>query len=233
MFKKFISYAATAVIGFMLAACSGSSDSASDTLVIKKPTKATTVLVFGDSISQGYGVNTAGISYQQITPGNTYTELLRNRLQSENMAQFAPITVINASIGSEYTDEAALRLPGLLAQYHPTHVLLAHGTNDVGSDVPFDIISNNMRYMINLVYGAGAKPLLADVTFVRYGIDTANAHSKMTVDLSNATGAAYVPLLKGVVGDAKYYLPDGFHLNDLAQATMMSNLWNVLIPLFD
>jgi acyl-CoA thioesterase I len=232
MLKINLKYIFAAALSLALIACS---DSPSPEVipVFKKPTKATTILIFGDSISQGYGTNNIGVVYQQVTPGNTYTELMRNRIQNENIAQFAPVTVINESLGSEYTDEAAYRLPSLLAQYRPTHVLLAHGTNDAGSDVPNYVISNNLNVMINQVYAAGAKPLLADVTFTRYGIDTANAYSQMIVNLAAATGAAYVPILKGVQGNPTYYLTDGVHLNDLAQSFLLNNVWNVLIPLLD
>jgi acyl-CoA thioesterase I len=229
LFKKFISIA---FVAFFVAACTDATNI--DVIpVAKKPTKATTILIFGDSISQGYGTNNIGVVYQQVTPGNTYTELLRAKILTDKINQYAPVTVVNASLGSEYTDEAAYRLPGLLAQYQPTHVLLAHGTNDAGSDVPNYVISNNLNVMINQVYAAGAKPLLADVTFTRYGADTANAYSKMIVNLAAATGAAYVPLLKGVLGNPTYYLTDGVHLNDSAQPFLLNNLWNVLIPLFD
>jgi acyl-CoA thioesterase I len=229
LFKKFI------VIVFLALSVVACSDSTSldEIQVVKKPTKTTTILIFGDSISQGYGTSISGVVYQQVTPGKTYAELLYAKILTENINQYASITVINASLGSEYTDEAAYRLPGLLAQYQPTHVLLAHGTNDAGSDVPNYVISNNLNVMINQVYAAGAKPLLADVTFTRYGIDTANAYSKMIVDLAASSGATYVGLLKGIAGNSTYYLTDGVHLNDLAQPFMLNNLWEKLNPLFD
>jgi acyl-CoA thioesterase I len=229
MFKKIIFIA---FVTLSIAACSGGS-TLEAVSAYKKPTTATTILIFGDSISQGYGTNNIGVVYQQVTPGRTYAELLLSKIQAENINQFAPVTVINASLGSEYTDEAAYRLPGLLAQYSPTHVLLAHGTNDAGSDVPNYIISNNLNVMINQVYAAGAIPLLADVTFTRYGIDTANAYSKMIVDLATSTSATYVGLLRGIAGNSTYYLPDGVHLNDLAQPFILNNLWEKLNPLFN
>jgi acyl-CoA thioesterase I len=232
MFIKLFRLVFTAFLCLIMIACSGNGSN-SEPLIIKKPTKATTILVFGDSISQGYGTSAYGVVYEQITPGNTYTELLRNRLQTENMAQFAPITVINASLGSEFTDDALLRLPALLAQYKPTHVLLAHGTNDSGSDEPNSYISNNLRTMIVMAQNSGAKALIADVTFSLYGSAFAKSYSDMIVSLAATSGATYVGILNGVLANPKYYLPDGFHLNDLAQPIMMNNLWNVLIPLFD
>lgn len=229
MFKNLLKLVILFAAILSLAAC-GDSTSTTD---VKKPTKQTVILVFGDSISQGYGTSIVGIQYQQITPGRTYAELLRARIQSENLAEFATINVINASLGSEYTDEAMYRLPSLLAAYRPTHVLLAHGTNDAGSDLPNSYISGNLSAMVSMVKNSGAKPLLADVTFTRYGSDFATAYSQMIVNTANVTGATYVALLNGVLGNPSYYLSDGVHLNDAAQPIMMNNVWDKLIPLLD
>lgn len=229
MFKNLLKFVATLAAVLSLAAC-GDGDSS---VAVQKPIKPTVILVFGDSISQGYGTNIVGIQFQQVTPGKTYTELLRQRIQSENLAEFATVNVINGSLGSEYTDEAIDRLPSLLAAYKPTHVLLAHGTNDAGSDLPNSLISGNLSTMVNMVKNSGAKALLADVTFSRYGTDFANAYSQMIVNTANVNGATYVNLLSDVLGNPSYYLSDGVHLNDAAQPIMMNNVWDKLIPLLD
>lgn len=215
-----------------MASCGGSSGT-SETFVVKKVTKPTVVLVFGDSISQGYGTSAYGVVYQQVTPGNTFTELLRNKIQTESISQNAPVTIINASLGSEFTGDAIYRLPALLSQYKPNYVLLAHGTNDAWTDLPNDYISGNLNTMVNMAQNSGAKVLLVDVTFSLYGVDFGNAYSRMVQSLAAATGSTYVNLLNGVLGNAKYYLDDGVHLNDLAQPIMMKNVWDQLIPLFN
>ena len=86
-----------AVVALSVAACSDSTSTDVISTSSKKPTKAATILIFGDSISQGYGTNNAGIVYQQVTPGKTYAELLRAKIVAENINQYAPVTVINAS----------------------------------------------------------------------------------------------------------------------------------------
>lgn len=70
-------------------------------------------MIYGDSISQGYGINIYGEYFQQITPGNTFAELLRQRIKNENLDEFASITVINESLGGEFTSEAVARLPSV------------------------------------------------------------------------------------------------------------------------
>jgi acyl-CoA thioesterase I len=233
MFKTLLKSCAVLAFTLFIVSCGSGTATGSDIFVVKKATKPTVVLVFGDSISQGYGTSAYGNVYQQVTPGNTYVELLRQGIQTAKIGELAPVTIINASLGSEFTADAIARLPALLAQYKPTHVLLAHGTNDAWTDLPNSYISNNFGIMVDMVKNSGAKVFLVDVTFSLYGTEFANAYSNMVLSLANATGSTYINLLNGVFGNSKYYLGDGVHLNDSAQPTMMKNVWDQLIPTFD
>lgn len=228
LFKLVLVFAAS----FLIAACGDSSSSSSSSAAVK-PKKPTVILVFGDSTSQGYGIELYGTYYEHVTPGRMYADLLRGRLESENINEFAPVTVINASLGSEFTSQALDRLPTLLAVYQPTHVILAHGTNDAGSGYPNSYISGNFSTMISMVKNSGAKAMLADVTFTRYGTEFANAYSQMVFNTALVTGATYIPILNGIQGNPSYYLSDGFHQNEAAQPIMMNNVWDKLIPLLE
>jgi acyl-CoA thioesterase I len=230
LFKSFLAFAAV----ISIAACSGGG-SDTGTVAINKPKKATLILVLGDSTSQGYGVEKFGEYYEDVPPGKMYADLLRNRLINEKMDEFAPITVINASLGSEFAFEAADRLPQLLSTYKPTHVMLAHGTNDARAQIPLSEISNTFIGMINMVKNSGAKPLLADMTLTVYGLDYANAYSQMIKDTAFKAAATYVPIIEGIIFKPQYVLNDGYgyHYNETAQPLMMNNVWNKLIPLFE
>lgn len=230
IFTTFFKLILVLAAGLLMAACA---DSSSSTTAVVKPKKNTVVLVFGDSTSQGYGIEMLGTYYEHVTPGKMYPDLLRARLASENVGEFASVTVINASLGSEFTNQALDRLPSLLAVYRPTHVILAHGTNDAGSGLSNAYISGNFSTMISMVKNSGAKALLADVTFTRYGTEYANAYSQMVFNTALVTGATYIPILNGIQGNPAYYLTDGFHQNEAAQPIMMSNVWDKLIPLFE
>lgn len=230
LFKSFLAIAAV----ISIAACSGGG-SDSGAVTVNKPKKSTLILVLGDSTSQGYGIEKFGEYYEDVPPGKMYADLLRNRLINEKVDEFAPITVINASLGSEFAFEAADRLPQLLATYKPTHVILAHGTNDARAVIPLSDISDTFIGMINMVKNSGAKPLLADMTLTVYGIDYANAYSKMIKDTAFKAAATYVPILEGIIFKQQYVLNDGYgyHYNETAQPLMMNNVWNKLIPLFE
>ena len=71
-------------------------------------------MVLGDSTSQGYGIELHGTYYENIPPGKMYADLLLNKLKSETMDEFAPITVLNVSLGSEFGYSSLERIPTLL-----------------------------------------------------------------------------------------------------------------------
>lgn len=231
MFKTFLNRVFLIASTCALIACGGGSPiDETTTFTITKPKQPVVILVYGDSISQGYGINIYGEYFQQVTPGNTFSELLRLRIKNEKLDEFASVTVINDSLGGEYSGEAVARLPSVLAYHRPTHVVLAHGANDVGGQVPLSTISNNFITMINMAKGNGAKVLLADVTPSLFGIDFANNYSKMVSDTAYLSAATYVPLLKNVFGNPAYLYPDGVHFRDSAQNIILNNLWEKLVP---
>ncbi|MDG1165594.1 MAG: GDSL-type esterase/lipase family protein, partial [Porticoccaceae bacterium] len=75
-------------------------------------TYGSTLLVLGDSLSAGYGVN----------QGKGWVALLRNDLGDDH-------TVINGSISGDTTGGGLNRLPLLLEKFSPDYVLLELGGN--------------------------------------------------------------------------------------------------------
>lgn len=223
----------TLVVAASIAACGD--DPIVGTIAIKQPKKPTVILIFGDSTSQGYGIEKFGTYYEDVPPGKMYADLLRNRIKQEKIDAFAPVTVINESLGSEFAFEAIDRLAYVLAVYKPTHVLLAHGTNDARAALPFSDISSTFLTMINLVKGSGAKPMLADMTLTVYGREYANGYSQMVKQTAFTGAATYVPIVEDIIFNPIYVLNDGYgyHYNELAQPFMMNNVWNKLIPLLE
>jgi lysophospholipase L1-like esterase len=228
MFKFFTKIVFLVTLIFTITACAPDDETMSTE--ITKPKKPVVILVFGDSISQGYGINIYGDYIQQVTPGNTYTELLRNRVKTEKLDEFASVTVYNDSLGGETAMEATGRLQGVLAYYSPTHVVLAHGTNDAASNVALSTISSHFNNMINIAKGNGVKVLLADIPLNVRGADYAAQYSAMIKNTAVSQAVTYVPLLKGVTFNSTYYHPDGVHPKDSAQNLMQNNLWEAWLP---
>jgi acyl-CoA thioesterase-1 len=221
-----------------IAACGdgGTETSAgTNTVTIKQPKKPTVIMVFGDSTSQGYGVEKFGEYYEDVPPGLMYADLLRNRLKAEKIDAFASITVINESLGSEFAFEAIDRLAYVLAVHQPTHVILAHGTNDARAAFPLSEISDDFLTMINMVRASGAKPLLADMTLTVRGMAYAAEYSNMVKQTAFIGAATYVPIVEDIIWNPKYVLNDGYgyHYNADAQPFMMNTVWKYIMPLFE
>jgi acyl-CoA thioesterase I len=235
LFRSLLASAAVVAAMLLTACADGGSVADSNASPFVQPKKATVILVFGDSTSQGYGYEKFGTYYEDVPPGKMYADLLRNRLKAEKIDAFAPVTVINESLGSEFAFESISRLSYVLAVYKPTHVLLAHGTNDARAQIPLSDMSNNFITMINMVRNSGAKPLLADMTLTVYGKDYGDAYSKMVRDTAFIAAATYVPIVENIIYKPQYVLNDGYgyHYNETAQPLMMINVWNKLIPLLE
>lgn len=78
---------------------------------------AKTILVVGDSLSAGYGIN----------PEQGWVALLQKRLDQDDPKRHK---VINASVSGETTSGALARLPKLLQTYKPQVMIVELGGND-------------------------------------------------------------------------------------------------------
>jgi acyl-CoA thioesterase I len=223
-----------AAAAIVITACGGG-DGSDNTVTIVQPKKATVIMVFGDSTSQGYGVEKYGEYYEDVPPGLMYADLLRNRIKAEKIDAYAPVTVINESLGSEFAFESLNRLAYVLAVHKPTHVLLAHGTNDARSAFPLSEISDDFLSMINMVRASGAKPMLADMTLTVRGKAYAAEYSTMVKQTAYIGGATYVPIVEDIIWNPKYVLNDGYgyHYNVDAQPFMMNTVWKYIMPLLE
>ena len=84
--------------------------------VCATPAAARTLLVYGDSLSAGYG----------LPRDKAWVSLLAERLKQEK----TDYTVANVSISGETTLGGLKRINATLAQHKPAIVLLALGAND-------------------------------------------------------------------------------------------------------
>ena len=74
------------------------------------------LLILGDSLSAAYG----------LRQEEGWVSLLQNTWRDENI----PIDIVNAAVSGETTDGGLARLPRLLTQHQPSHVLIELGGND-------------------------------------------------------------------------------------------------------
>ena len=91
---------------------------------------ASTILVLGDSLSAEYG----------LRRGSGWVALLEQKLRSESISA----QVVNASISGDTTSGGRSRLPALLEQHKPSHVIIELGGNDALRGLPLQMTQDNL-----------------------------------------------------------------------------------------
>ncbi len=177
------------------------------------------VLVVGDSLSAEYG----------IARGSGWVALMQQRLQKAQ----AGATVINASISGDTSSGGRTRLPALLAEHKPTHVVIELGSNDALRGLPLQMTRDNLTAMVRAARGSGAQVLLVGMRMPpNYGRNYTQEFEAMFASLAKAEGAALVPFLLAGVADASdaasLFQDDRIHPNARAHPIIVDNVWPVL-----
>ncbi|WP_119286734.1 arylesterase [Azohydromonas sediminis] len=178
-----------------------------------------TVLVVGDSLSAEYG----------LPRGRGWVALLEQRLAREKIAA----RVVNASISGDTTSGGRSRLPALLAEHRPTHVVIELGGNDALRGLPLAMTRDNLVAMVRAARAAGARVLLVGMQVPpNYGRRYADEFAALFGEVAKAEGAALVPFLLAGVADGPdptaLFQPDRIHPNADAQPIMLDNVWPAL-----
>jgi acyl-CoA thioesterase-1 len=179
---------------------------------------APVILVFGDSISAGFGID--------VTHG--WVQLLAQKISAEGYG----FRVVNASVSGETTVGGLARLPRALTTHHPDIVLLELGGNDGLRSLPTRAAHDNLEQMIRQVRAARAQPVLLGMRMPpNYGERYTTAFQEMYHDLAMQYHVPLVPfLLEKVAGDASLMQADGLHPTQAAQPLLLDTVWPVLIP---
>ncbi len=177
------------------------------------------MLVVGDSLSAEYG----------LPRGRGWVALLEQRLAREKIAA----RVVNASISGDTTSGGRSRLPALLAEHRPTHVVIELGGNDALRGLPLAMTRDNLVAMVRAARAAGARVLLVGMQVPpNYGRRYADEFAALFGDVAKAEGAALVPFLLAGVADGSdptaLFQPDRIHPNADAQPIMLDNVWPAL-----
>ena len=186
-------------------------------MVIHGVARADTVLILGDSISAGYGL-------EKLEYG--WVELLRARLAGRGW------TVANASISGETSAGGLLRLDGLLQHYKPAVVVLELGANDGLRGQPPRQLEANLGEMILRSRAVGAKPILLGMKIPpNYGKRYADQFEQVFAKVAHDHEVPFVPfLLDGVGGQNHLMQADGLHPNRNAQGILLGLVWEKLGP---
>jgi acyl-CoA thioesterase-1 len=174
------------------------------------------IVVIGDSLSSGYGLNGAA----------SWVTLLDRRLSDEGYEY----DVVNASIAGDTSAGGLSRLPRLLELHEPALVVIELGGNDGLRGQPVGNLRRNLEQMIELVKASGAAVLLTGIQIPpNYG----PLYTQQFSELYPVLAAEYqVPLvdflMDGVALNDHLMQADRIHPNADGQPFMLDNVWHVL-----
>ena len=181
---------------------------------------APVILVFGDSISAGYGLT-------HTEPG--WVELLKTKLTSAGYGY----QVVNASVSGETTAGGLARLPRALDTHHPKIVILELGGNDGLRALPVQQMRANLARMTELSAAAGAQVLLLGMKMPpNYGPDFTARFEAVYAEVAREHKAALLPfLLADIALTPAMMQGDDIHPNAQGQPLLLNNVWPALKPL--
>lgn len=177
------------------------------------------LLVLGDSLSAGYGLNA----------GEGWVHLLEQKIASQGLPQ----AVVNASVSGETTAGGLARLPALLDRHKPALVLVELGGNDGLRALPVKAMRSNLERIAALSAQAGARAVLVEMRIpANYGPAYTEAFAAAFGEVARAIQAPLVPfMLARFATDPGAFQADGVHPSAAAQPLILDTVWPTLLPL--
>lgn len=182
------------------------------------PVKTTkNILIFGNSLTAGYG----------LEPAESYPAQLQNRLDSLNL----PYKIINAGVSGETTSGGNSRLDWVLK--NPVDIfILELGGNDGLRGIPATETRKNLQSMIDKVRAKypEAKIILAGMQVPpSMGKKYADEFRVIYPELAEKNKVELIPfLLENVGGEVKLNQKDGIHPNAVGAKIVAENVWKIL-----
>jgi acyl-CoA thioesterase-1 len=180
---------------------------------------ARTVLVFGDSLSAGYG----------MAASQGWVALLGKRLQ----ARAPGWTVVNASVSGETTAGGVSRIDKALARTDPDVVVIELGANDGLRGLPLAQTRANLARLVHASRVSGAKVLLVGMRMPpNLGRSYTEGFAANYRSVARAEGVPLLPfLLQPVAGDRANFQQDNLHPTAAVQSKLLDHVWTSLEPL--
>lgn len=176
------------------------------------------ILIFGDSLTAGYGLPAA----------HAYPSLIQERLKQEGYSDYK---VLNGGLSGDTTAGGVHRVDRWLNE--PVAIfILALGANDGLRGIPARETTQNLQEIINKVRHKypEAKIILSgmeipDIVPGRYAAE----FRKLFRELAIENNIHFIPfLLEGVAGNRHLNLPDGVHPNAEGQKLLAQHTWGKL-----
>lgn len=176
-------------------------------------TEVPTVLVFGDSLSAGYGIDV----------DQSWASLLQNRLQEQGYEH----RVVNASISGDTTQSGAARIGQAIETFSPELIILELGGNDGLRGIPPATMRRNLRAIIETSTDSGAAVVLLGIKIPpNYGQRYIEEFESVFRDVATELDVPWIEFfMEGVALNAALMQDDGIHPNAAAQPILLDNAW--------
>ena len=178
--------------------------------------EAPTVLVFGDSLSAGYGIEV----------DQSWATLLQARLKEQGYEH----RVVNASISGDTTEGGAARIAQAIESFSPALIILELGGNDGLRGIPTDRMRDNLRTIIKTSTESGAAVVLLGIRIPpNYGQRYIEEFDDVFRQLAAELEVPWIEFfMEGVALNEELMQSDGIHPNAIAQPLLLDNAWPII-----
>jgi len=177
---------------------------------------AKSIVVLGDSISAGYGI--------EVQLG--WVALLQNKLTDLHSGY----VISNESISGDTSAGGLARLEQILSRHKPDIVLVELGANDGLRGLSPAEMKNNLTEITRRSQNVGAKVMLLGMKIPpNYGKRYVEMFYEVFPQLSAELKIPYVPfILEEVALNPEMMQADSLHPNELAQPVIAEKIWGYL-----
>ncbi|MCL5244517.1 arylesterase [Cellulophaga sp. 20_2_10] len=188
---------------------------------IKENSSTKTILVFGDSLTAGYGLDDVNDAFPAI---------IQTKIDSLSLRYI----VINSGLSGETTAGGKNRISWVLNQKIDIFILEL-GANDGLRGVPLSETRKNLQAIIDAVLAKNAttKIILAGMQLPpNMGQDYSTEFKTIFPELAKQNELYLIPfLLKDVGGIPELNQADGIHPTSKGQKIVANNVWDILEPI--
>src|SRR5665213_1617067 len=178
-----------------------------------------TLVVFGDSLSAGYG----------LAPGQSYPDDLQRKLDAQGYAW----RVVNLGISGDTTSGGLARVNTGTA-LRPALVLLELGGNDGLRGLPLAMTRENLDQIIAAFEHGGARVVLAGMTLPpNYGPDYIHSFEAIYTGLAAKYKLTLIPFLLRDIAtqDMRYFQRDDIHPTAEGAQIVSNTVFRAIKPL--
>ncbi len=175
-------------------------------------TPVKTLVIIGDSLTEGYGV----------AKEKAYPALLEEKLKADGKAW----KIINSGVSGSTAASALSRVKWAMKS-KPDLVMIALGANDGLRGIKVETTKKNLDDAMAELKKAGIPMIIGGMQMpANFGQAYTQSFKVMFSDLSKKYNATLVPfLLEGVAGDSKLNQADGIHPNEEGQKILADTVY--------